>query len=102
LFQEKAQELAKELAKPLRKALEDKPRPFGELDAKLEKKAGELEEFKASDGWMEKFKQRHSIVFKGNQGEAAEWRSTMSRNRQSQLEKPPPDSSSFSVSWKKT
>lgn len=28
--------------------------------------------FKASDGWLGKFKQRHSIVFKGNQGEAAE------------------------------
>lgn len=72
MFQEKAQELAKELAKPLRKALEDKPRPLCESDAKLGKKADELEEFKASDGWMDRFKQRHSIVFKGNQGEAAE------------------------------
>lgn len=35
-------------------------------------KVNELENFKASGGWLDKFKVRHSIVFKSNQGEAAE------------------------------
>jgi hypothetical protein len=31
-----------------------------------------IEGFKESEGWLEKFKQRHSIVFKRIQGESAE------------------------------
>jgi hypothetical protein len=31
-----------------------------------------IDGFKASQGWMENFKHRHSIVFKKNQGESAE------------------------------
>lgn len=56
----------------MKKAIEHKQRPLEESDAKLEKKADELERFDASQGWMDRFKHRHSIVFKGNQGEAAE------------------------------
>ena len=72
LLQEKAQKLAKELAKPMRKALEHKHKPLMNTDAQLEKKAEELEAFKASVGWLDRFKHRHSISFKGNQGEAAD------------------------------
>jgi hypothetical protein len=31
-----------------------------------------IEGFKASEGWLERFKHRHSIVFKRIQGESAE------------------------------
>uniref|UniRef100_A0A915EB41 HTH CENPB-type domain-containing protein n=1 Tax=Ditylenchus dipsaci TaxID=166011 RepID=A0A915EB41_9BILA len=47
-------------------------RPLAELDAILEKKAVEFEIFKASDGWLRKFKHRHSISFQENQAEAAD------------------------------
>jgi hypothetical protein len=30
-----------------------------------------IEDFKASNGWLDKFKERHGIVFKTLQGEAA-------------------------------
>lgn len=49
-------------------------RPWTEEQSKSEMalKVVELENFKASGGWLDKFKARHSIVFKSNQGEAAE------------------------------
>jgi hypothetical protein len=31
-----------------------------------------IDDFKASEGWLGKFKQRHSIIFKSVQGEAAQ------------------------------
>ena len=52
--------------------MEHKSRPLTKDEAKLEKKADELEGFQGSDGWLDNFKRRHSITFKENQGEAAE------------------------------
>jgi len=69
LLKEKAKELAKELAKPLRKTLRTEQRPLDANKAELEKKADKLDRFRASDGWLDKFKQRHSIVFRSNQVE---------------------------------
>lgn len=62
--------LAKELAKPLKKLLEKEQRPLTEENAKTEQKAEELDSFLASEGWLSKFKHRHSITFRSNQGEA--------------------------------
>lgn len=64
--------MAKELAKPLINALGSRPWTEKQSNSDIANKVVELENFKASNGWMEKFKLRHSIVFKENQGESAD------------------------------
>jgi hypothetical protein len=44
--------LAKELAKPMRKALGPRPLTQEQSNSDLEKRADELENFKASEGWF--------------------------------------------------
>ena len=60
------------MAKNLKSKLGPRPLTQDLSKSEHEKRADELEGFEGSVGWLSNFKQRHSIDFKGNQGEAAD------------------------------